>query len=570
MASEISVIDFGAIGDGRWSTVNTTNTEAVASIPDLTSADVGKLLYIFGAGAATSGGFHQDFIGTIQSVSGTNATLSPSPAATTNAATFVGTDNTAAFNSAIASLTGTNDIISIPSGAYLLMSPYMLTNGTGRFYASISLSRGGITFQGIGNPVLVGNGAWQLHDGNATRGVLLSLLAPVTNNYPLVFDGITFDGGVTNGYTSNHGFPASATTGNGWDVTHGAVWQDWVSDSAVFSSTTFKNCTFQHWRGEIVKSVISRDGFLTMTNCVFRDGNASALNSTFSQLISGCVFSNLYLAAETYVAYMTQPSVFENCIVTNADSGITMNGAMSNSVPPLYTFRGNYIKTNPRGIFCNPARNLLITNNTFDNCVVYSGGAGVQGTGYNRDWTIVNNVFTNGTSAAFINGDAIVCSNVVFLGNSIYGANYITDGFGYNYNFLVSSNSAFNCLHGTVNGRTILGECFFDDGSNAFPPNITGDSTGITNSVSFRLGYLQKILPVVANCTFELAESLLPPGAKMKVVNGGTFDATVRASGKDNLIHPGQFRLFAWTGSVWSEFSPFTFQALYPASVKGK
>src|SRR5712671_5141227 len=125
-AATVSVATFGAAGDAVTLTASTTSGSAaivVTSTNRFSAPDVGKLILLFGVGTATTGTNHQDFIGTISSLSaGTNLILSATLGSTASGVTgTVGTSNAGPFQSAINSLSGTNDVITVPSGSYLLL-----------------------------------------------------------------------------------------------------------------------------------------------------------------------------------------------------------------------------------------------------------------------------------------------------------------------------------------------------------------------------------------------------------------------------------------------------------------
>src|SRR6185437_5074866 len=109
--------------------------------------------------------------------------------------------------------------------------PVLKANSDGAFYGSICLKRGGLDFKGESQDgtVLLSRGAWQIKntqdstpwDGTLFRGFLFEIVAPVTNDYPLIFENMTWDGGVFAGNYGARDYPANKVTGQGWDDQHG-------------------------------------------------------------------------------------------------------------------------------------------------------------------------------------------------------------------------------------------------------------------------------------------------------------------------------------------------------------
>ena len=192
------------------------------------------------------------------------------------------------------------------------------------------------------------------------------LNGPVTNNYPLVFDGITMDGGVLQGLTSYQGWPARTNDGDGWDVTHDAVIDS--GSAPAHNLTTFQNCQFVRWRGEMVKSVTSAtNGLIVITNCVFNDGDASEINFSFALDVKNSTFSSAHQVMEFYQAYCSGECNFRNNLVTNmSGGGIAINGAVTNHPIPNFNITSNTIYQNGNFvILTTPANNLYVEGNTF-------------------------------------------------------------------------------------------------------------------------------------------------------------------------------------------------------------
>lgn len=578
LASNLNVADFGAKADALHFTCETAAWGITNASISLSSGDVGKIIELFSVGPATSGTNHQDYIGVLTNA---NGSLSQTPSVASAVSGVIGTDNCAAFRAAIAACTS-NDVVTVPAGTYLIMPPFMLTNGVHNalpICTSLIFSRGGVTLRGEPGAVLLSCGAWQLHNGVAYRGKLIDISPPITYpSLPIVLDNITFDGGLAAGYTSNHSFPASATTGEGWDETHNAVYQRY--GTPILATATFSNCTFQHWRGEILIGQSTPVGWLTITNCTFSDGNASGFNSAYGHRISNCLFTGLYLTTETWQGYNDSPCFFENCIVTNVENGIVLNGALTNHFEPLYTISGNDIcTTNGIGLLLSPARNLLITGNTFRGGCIQAGGAGHQGSDINSDYTISGNLFRDQGPPPFYNGDVMVCSNVLFSGNLISNRQYAAIGYGEQYAARFSGNTATNCQFGNVNSTPLSGQWFYDDGSNSFPAWQESDTTGQTNSLTYAYGVAHKINRCVTGSLWLFDDSepnKIPNGATLNVLFSGPGAPVIGLSSTTypncRTLNPtvGWQRHFHWSGSRWIDDSVISVGSVTAGSLRSQ
>ena len=378
LAQTLNVADFGARGDAISIMANTVAGSPVIWVPAanaLASADVGKLVLLFGAGPGTAPTSHQDLIASILQVDGgTNITLSAAAGATANDVFCTyGTQNAEAFQRCVDAATGSNAIIQIPAGNYLLVPPAQVrgferTNGSRQVATAVRICKGGIDFrgEGVGKTILLGCGAWKIQGAHAYRGQLFSCQGPITNNYPLIFENLTMDGGVPEGNTAKHGFPASVKDGSGWDETHDAVVDRGTPPLHVFKA--FRNCRFTRWRGEMLKSVAPDwDGYIVVTNCMFDDGNASAFNMSFTHRISSCTFSNLYMGMEFFEGYCSNACYFEHSTLTQiaGSTALAICGALTNRPPPTYTIQDNHFWYPHYAILTSPAQNLSVVNNEF-------------------------------------------------------------------------------------------------------------------------------------------------------------------------------------------------------------
>jgi hypothetical protein len=596
-AATWNVIDFGARGDAIQTLASCVSNSTLVSLETtntLSGADVGKLIELFGAGVPTSGTNAQDLIAYILSVTNGNlAIISVAPHITaTNLNCTFGTQNAGAFQSCVNACTGSNAVISIPAGRYLMVPPQVLeTNfvmsSSATICLAVTVSKGGITFKGNspGNTILLGNGAWTLMPSAVERGALFGCVGPVTNEVdaPLVFENLTFDGGVQVGNLGYGSGPANPVDGTGWDITHDAVVD--LGQPPYHANQQLINCQLVHWRGEIIKSVVSwDDGFIGVTNCVFSDGDGSGFNFNWTpHVISGCLFSNLNMAMEYYVGTMRTNSLFENSVITNTRIAIVLVGALTNHPSPGYSIISNSISASQYGICLGPARNVIISGNTF-----YGGAGGVatdgyayQGNDYNQNILVENNRFVNCYYPLIVGGaGADVLVNMTWLTNTATGCAsfaYGESGWSSNLVFLknISLNPAPNQI-GQLNSLRLTGQWFVDDASDSFPSWFDSSvaSNGVTNTVSYVYGMRHTLSADSPQAVFLLDNSQpgkIPPGAELVLTNASHFSVSIyptsaNPAGKPFVLPSGNTMTCVWSNIFW-QFAlvpPANLQAIQP------
>jgi len=421
-AATLNVTNYGAIGDCANITVSvSSNSSVVVTTNQFSTADVGKVMCLFGVGhyanLSTNGYFggsyggtpanHQDMVVSILSVAnGTNVTISSACGVTTNniLCTY-GTQNIMAFSNCIAAAPTNPTTIYIPKGNYLLIPPTALdTNYVQATIFScsptITIRRGGLHFLGDGTnlTILTGNGAWQ-QKGNdcAYRGYMFSIFSPITNDSgPLIFDSIQINGNAVRNHGPYTFWPAVPTDGSGWDNSHHAIVEGGVSPPCN-AYKLITNCLFCHWHGETLQGLYGlSDGYYEVANCTFVDGNATVFNSALTHNYHGNVISDYYEVEEFYEAYCSNTCNFENNFITNIYSGgIAINGAVSNRLMSTYNIVSNTFSFNKWAIGTCPAQNVNIVGNYFNQAGVVLGLAGYQGSTVNSNIFIAFNTFTN-------------------------------------------------------------------------------------------------------------------------------------------------------------------------------
>lgn len=570
----VQVTEEGAKGDARGISVSTKiNSTLVKTVPgySFTEDDVGKIMLIYGAGAATTPTNNQDYLGKIVKVlGGTQVEMSiPLRRTASNLPALFGADNSPAFQRCVDRAYGSNTVIMVPRGNYLLVPSDLMNSGyamrgDAEIRAAVVLQKGGITFSGA-NPkttILTACGAWQLKGKYVSRGMLFECRGPIRNrDFPLIFENLTFDGAVEQGRGNYRGFPARVTDGNGWDMTHGAVLD--AGSPPLHAFKAFRNCIFKHWRGEILKGVSgATNGFIEIMDCDFRDGNASAFNFSFAHHIDHCTFSHLDMAMEFYEGRMDRPSCFENSSVSDVRADIVIVGALTNHPAPLYTIRNNNLEaSNGFGVFLNPAKNVLIESNRFEGQGFTIGnGAGAQGTDYIHDIVIRGNVCTNAGELLLVQcGYNNRMENILITGNVISGRGKLGGGWGYSTNVTFSNNLATNGASG-FDGSRLLGQWFLDDASNDYRAHQVINYSGITNIISYANGARQDAVPVKTNSLFMIDDSnqrKIPPGANLLITYHGKNPSPLYLSSVHTnkpaatILKPGNVITCVWTNGEW-------------------
>jgi hypothetical protein len=599
--TSLNVTNFNACGDAVQTFANTISNSVSVVVPSasFTSTDVGKVFELFGVGTPTTGGNYQDLVATIAGVvNGTTVILSQSPSVTTNKVYCIyGTQNTTAFQAAI-DAAGSNTVINIPVGNYLLIPPPQLGASFGAWYlSSLVLTKGGIHFLGAGqtNTILTGCGAWQLLSNNVTgvvqtyRGFLF--VSPgyiLTNNSPLIFDRLTMDGGLQHGFYGARSQPASTVDGSGWDETHDAFVD--ATGTPRQNYTAFVNCQFQHWRGEMLKTVgNAQNGLLVVSNCVFMDGQATALNMYAQHTVENCVFTNMFQVEEYYQLYNTSgPSFFQNNQVLGG-IGVAINGGTGTNQP--YTISNNvFYVTGTYGILTTPGDNLFVFNNQFagtnSGYGIGLGVSGYQGYCINSNIWIAGNSFSNICPIYFsgaANGPNAI-ADVVVSNNTAVGNN----NFEWGDPSMVSTNVWFAGNDASTErfSQAGSGSWFTDAGGNKFAYLQANGTWTQTNDASYYiLCYGQNPNFQTPDAGSAAAYYLDTTGCLGQCVVGSILnvtnnsvngyslpvyyqtDSTNNPIGTPVMLPAGTAKSFLWNGAAWTTNSSLI-QLLPPTNLR--
>jgi hypothetical protein len=590
---------YNAIGDCSNSViVSTTASSTTVGFPTtLSAADTGKVVIIFGCGTATSGGNCQDLITTIVSESGTNATLAISAGASSNPAVCIyGHNNATALQ--MAQNTISNNILSstlttvlCPAGNYLAVPLQQLGSAFVNFYCSACLiTSGGGTWMGTGaagTTTFTGCGGWQLLvngyvSGSPAvyRGQLFTTYPAITDGNPYMWSNIVFDGGIPQGYYGTRSYPASTVTGQGWDQTHGVMDEDAVP---VHTLKTFANCTFQHWRGEMIKTLSSSflGGQTVFTNCVFNDGNATALNLYTANTTINCLFTNLFQVEERYQLYATNaPSWFNSNTVAGCSGGIAVNGGSGTNTAYYITNCVFNMALGGAVLGTTPGDNVYVQNCTLSGSTssygMHIGESGYQGYFINSNIWFTGNKLSGGMTPVYLD-----CGTTQNAAAQVHILNNTATGNGQVFQFIVNGSwtiltnvfyggntgtvsSPYYCV--VVNAMT-SGSWVTDLGGNSFTPYPNNYTSG-TAKVDYPVATQQQIqyVPYLSTPTYYLSTTdcagLCVPGSVLTLgnANNNGYSATVYylTDGGNNpigtpvTIANNASQNFYWTGTVWT------------------
>lgn len=469
--TSLNVTNYGAVPDGVVFNVSTTSNSPMVSVIGTNVFDasaIGKVLEVFQAGPWTywsnnpaNGVFatNQDTVCLITNVTqGTNlwGTINQGWTRTTYA--VEGTNNQQAFQATVnaanlLALAGSNVVIlGTNSGIFLMIPPNCMNAGyIAQSYndagASVIITNGGLTFLGSTNTIFMGCGAGMLHmmansaglppygalgQWTPLRGTLFECLGPIANNAaPLVFQNMTFDGGISNGLQS-YSYTPNQLSGDGWDTSHHAVSQvNPFPQLQMHQLTEFTNCVFRHWRGEILLCTTGAGGtntFVDIANCTADDCNATFDNMYWGQHVHGCLITRCTKAFESYQGNTTLPVVWDTTTISNMSPNNnyvgSIVGSITNITSPSFTISNClFVLSNNsiNGISFAPACNVYLLYNTF-----------IMGSGNPLTLTYAGVQPSDGSAAS-------VMTNFWIVGNNFYGG-YIYDQ-GYPIQYMWISNN---------------------------------------------------------------------------------------------------------------------------------
>jgi hypothetical protein len=600
----ITSAPYSAVADCATVWVSTTtNSAIVVTTNQFVAGDVGKVVQMFGAGRHStllgSGGIfngnysntptnHQDLAAVIASVGTLTITLDRVCGATSNGTIrcTYGTDNRLAITNAIQAA-ASNDVVYVPAGNYMVMTPNVLNSNyvqATQFdtdYA-VTITKGGFTLLGDGTnaSIITFNGTWQQKGIDTVYfGSLFNInngpSAP-TNNGPLIFNGIQFNGNATRNHSTLYTFwPPVPTDGSGWGNHHA------FTDGNTPQGNTYKswtNCLFTRWHGETIAGIADgTSGFIDVGNCAFIDGNSTVINFNYRHDFHDNLVADYYQVAEDgqFLAGTGTSRIFNN-VFTNiwGVTVIALVGASTNWESPAYLIANNNFA--PRatgaggyGIMTAGIKNLTVSNNLLNAVGIILGSAGSQGTMWNSNIVISANTFTNMQVAIIIAGnganrvqDVLVNYNTGLtiteaFGESAEGAGSQSTNVVFSVNTSLGPFSATSALWSTHAD----GQWFYDDPSNSFPFKNYSNA-GTTNIMSYEFGYRHQIIAATSVTCYVLSNNVakIPMNARMLITNannGATATSLIVVNGNQttNLPSGGAFTAYH-NGLNWQQGVP--------------
>ena len=302
-------------------------------------------------------------------------------------------------------------------------------------------------------------------------------------------------------------------------------------------------------------------GFVEVTGCRFKDGNASAFNLSFSHRIDGCRFTQLDMAMEFYEGRMESPSVFENSTVSDVRGDLVIVGALTNHPAPCYSVLNNTLESKAGfGVLLGPAENVVIRGNHFaDQAFAVGTGSGYQGTACNSNIDLLSNTCSGVQSLFLVQGvgpDRI--EDVRVTRNTMSGGGILGYGWGWSTNIVFTDNVAAGG-RGAFDGSRLTGQWFVDDLSNKHSSQLDVNWSGPRTVVSYANGAKHKLLAARPDSVFLLEDShpeKIPSSAILSLKCQGNRPAKILLSSRQDqpdttILSPGEGLSFAWNGLRW-------------------
>ena len=279
--------------------------------------------------------------------------------------------NTVTINSAL------DNVGKQVNGGVLCLPPgtFYLTNRAGGQQEAVVITHNNTTLWGAGmdstkgGTRLVTRSDWNLVNGAVFRGNGLRLVGTTSPTTPLTnvtLRDFEIDGG--SGYTGNFSWPASTSTGDGWDISHKGIILAW--DDCV-GSVTMQRVWAHSYKGEVVYAggqclqKVAIDGIRS------EDTNASTMNITANFTVTNSYFGKSSLWMEIGAAGPYNSSTWTNNTFKDAARyGINIAQGDGRANTP-HTFQNNTFQScGNTGFYLGGGAGgpITISKNTFLNC----------------------------------------------------------------------------------------------------------------------------------------------------------------------------------------------------------
>ena len=298
---------------------------------------------------------------------------------------------------------------------------------------------------------------------------------------------------------------------------------------------------------------------MTISNSLFYDDNATALNVGFGHNWTTCLFSNMNQVEEFYRDYATSfASTMQNCVITNAGV-VALNGSYYGC--PTYTIAGNSFYGNTWALETTPACDVVFESNN----VCTAQGIAIGVAGYqslfgvcNSNIVAADNTF-NGCQYAIqvlgnVNNSA---ENVYFVSNQVDNAWGIGGGYGWSTNVFVYNNVCSNV--GRFDESGLQGQWFLDQ-SNNYNGTCLNNSGMVTNVFSYENGRFGNVMAAGGGSALALDDTQpakVPAGAIMVISNGDVYQRSyplypnAGMTGTPATLGYKMTATFQWNGHAW-------------------
>lgn len=303
-----------------------------------------------------------------------------------------GNDDTAAIQSAInAAVAAGGGIVFFPAGNYRVQPQSartsdpgnnaatdghaLLVNGSNVVLTGAGKSTTKLTFRayGGGDPTT----SYQTVSSKVWRGGGIFIVGGSTSGTTtrnIRIERLEMDGGCT--YTGLNTYPASTSTGDGWDITNKGVW---LQNDKYIDNVTIEDCILHNFRGEVVYSGGLYVGKVTGRKLEIYGTNGDCWSTSGAIIVEDC---ELYQAAGHGIedAYFSANCYYRrNYVHDCALTGIT-SFTGSTGTPPFGNsiIEDNLVVKCATGIESYSPHNLTIRRNRLVDCGTAAGKRGVS------------------------------------------------------------------------------------------------------------------------------------------------------------------------------------------------
>jgi polygalacturonase len=255
---------------------------------------------------------------------------------------------------------------------------------------------------------------WELITSAVWRGYMIRITGTNVSTAPrknITIEGLDLDGGAgwqNTLYPIDGGpppFPANTSTGNGWDLTHKAIY---IEENKYHENISVKDCAIHGFRGELVYYGGAGLGRITVADCELYDANGSMVSMTGNLI---CIRNKFHDGPQLVECdHRTNDNWFEDNEFSNAQKAVTIASSLDLSSGQSWGrchISKNTFRLVPQDcvFITGYSRNVDVVNNQFIDCgtLIETGAVRVQSqyTGDPSDIRILDNTFVADTATIF-------------------------------------------------------------------------------------------------------------------------------------------------------------------------